>query len=102
MAVALLLLLTVTLVHPPEVPAADCGNNAPGGTDAPVPAQEEAARAGSSRTTGEQEALQTLKHRYRQDHTGVRARLGMCRNSDGEPSCGQHRHRFRGGREQEP
>ena len=37
--------------------------------------------------------LRTLKERYRQDRTGVRARLGLCRHGmDGRPK-GPHRHR---------
>lgn len=39
------------------------------------------------------EEYQHLRHRYRQDPTGVRARLGMCR---GGGHCGQHRHRHGG------
>ncbi|MCL1979623.1 MAG: hypothetical protein FWG62_00910 [Proteobacteria bacterium] len=45
-------------------------------------------------TEGENpQEYQYLRHRYRQDPTGVRARLGMCR----EGHEGGHRHRHRHG-----
>jgi hypothetical protein len=98
----LLLLLTALLGQPPEFFAADPGSNAPGDPNASGPAREEPSQATPPLPANEQKALQELKHRYRQDHTGVRARLGLCRRCEGEPGCGPHRHRFRGGREQEP
>ena len=40
--------------------------------------------------------MQTLREQYRQDPTGVRARLGMCRKGQGGHGGGRHR-RHRGG-----
>ena len=40
--------------------------------------------------------MQTLREQYRQDPTGVRARLGMCRKGQGGHGGGCHR-RHRGG-----
>ncbi len=40
--------------------------------------------------------MRTLREQYRQDPTGVRARLGMCRRGQGGHGGGHHRH-YRGG-----
>jgi len=48
-------------------------------------------------TTPEEEAnIRAMNQRYGQDATGVRARLGMCRQGQGGQGRG-YRHRFRGG-----
>ena len=98
----MLLFLLLGLVLPAALPAA--------GTDCPQAATGEISSSTVNRNhkpaavtdpdqaaiDGQAESgptLRTLKERYRQDRTGVRARLGLCRHGmDGRPK-GPHRHR---------
>jgi hypothetical protein len=61
----------------------------------PVPDEGEQRQADNGQTE-ETVDIQTLKQRYNQDSTGVRARLGMCRQGQGGHGGGRH-HRYRGG-----
>jgi hypothetical protein len=74
------------VAHPPATNAASV---------APVPDGGEQQQAGNGQTE-ETVDIQTLKQRYNQDSTGVRARLGMCRQGQGGHGGGRHR-RHRGG-----
>jgi hypothetical protein len=60
-----------------------------------MPDGGEQQQAGNGQTE-ETVDIQTLKQRYNQDSTGVRARLGMCRQGQGGHGGGRHR-RHRGG-----
>jgi len=60
-----------------------------------MPEGGEQQQAGNGQTE-ETVDIQTLKQRYNRDSTGVRARLGMCRQGQGGHGGGRHRH-HRGG-----
>lgn len=59
-------------------------------TPEPQPAEPEQASPATADFTAPED-LPSLRHRYRHDATGVRARLGMCRRGHGGPhGKGQH------------
>lgn len=99
----LLVLLLLTLCLPLGLQAAEPGDRvtpeaaAPSQTGTAPPALDEGPTPpASGDQTGEQAAFQAMKKRYRQDPTGVRARLGMCRRGQAGHDGGPHR-RHRGG-----
>lgn len=68
---------------------------------APPPAEAAPPPAGCGQAD-DREAFRTLKQRYRQDPTGVRARLGMCRRGQDDHGGWRHRHRHGGEQWQNP
>lgn len=107
-----IILLLLTLCLPLGLQAAEPGDRATpeaaapsqAGT-APLPAEavppppaldEGTTPPASGGQTEERAAFQAMKQRYRQDPTGVRARLGMCRRGQAWQDGGPHR-RHRGG-----
>lgn len=93
-------LLLLTLYSPCGPLAAEMDNPPPAGaapaSQAPSPAAEDGNAPGNGEQPEERETFRHLKQRYRNDATGVRARLGMCRCEPAEPCGGRHR-RHRGG-----
>jgi hypothetical protein len=79
---------------PSEAPVAyPPANSATSVTPVPDGAEQQQADNGQTEETVD---IQTLKQRYNQDSTGVRARLGMCCKGKGGHGGGRHR-RHRGG-----
>lgn len=104
-------LLLLTLFLPLGLQAAEPGDRAApeaaapsqAGTAPPAEAvspnqalDEGATPPASGDQTEEKATFQAMKQRYRQDPTGVRARLGMCRRGQDGHGGGPHR-RHRGG-----
>lgn len=107
----LLVLLLLTLCLPLGLQAAEPGDRAtpeaaapsqagaapPAEAVSPSPALDEGATPPANNDQTEERAtFQAMKQRYRQDPTGVRARLGMCRKGQAGHGGGPHR-RHRGG-----
>jgi len=98
---ALFFLLLLAVLLPFGLRAAETGERAAFTAQAapaadaavPSPAPAEATPQPAAGQPDEEEAFQALKHRYRQDPTGVRARLGLCRRGQGERGGGHHHHR---------
>ena len=70
------------------------GEEPAGATGTALP--EKAATQATADSAATKEEMRELKAHYRQDPTGVRARLGMCRRGESGGHPGRHR-RFHGG-----
>ena len=84
-------------VTPEAAASSQAGTAPPAEALSPLPAVDEGATPpASGRQSEERATFQAMKQRYRQDPTGVRARLGMCRRGQEGHGGGPHR-RHRGG-----
>jgi hypothetical protein len=92
-----LFLLLLALCMPLDLQAVETGDTtpseAPPAVQAAPPPAEGTVQPASDGQPREQQELQALRQRYRQDPTGVRARLGMCRRGQGGHGGGHYRHR---------